>query len=112
MLACRGHLVSRGILFYYFNVRGESASGVDTLEQVMTEQAVVADAVCQRGLERCDVVDSLAAVRALAEHVLIDVRDGEGVRIDAAGPGENTLESRRFVTGGQRRRHPGLQYPV
>src|ERR1700691_3221000 len=78
----------------------------------MAEHAIIADAILQRRLESRDVIDSLAAVRALAEHVLIDVRDGERVRIDAARSGEDTLEYRPLAADGQRRRHSRLQYAV
>ena len=50
--ARRGHVVARGILVDHLDIRGEAASRVNAFEQVVTEQAILADAIRQRGLER------------------------------------------------------------
>ena len=39
----------------------------DALQQVVTEQRVVGNSPGERGFEEIDVVDPLAAIRALAE---------------------------------------------
>ena len=112
MLPRGRHVVAGRIFLDHLDIRCESTAGVSALEQIVTEQTIVADAIRQGRLESGDVVDALAAVRALAEHVLIDIRDGECVRIDAARTRKDPLEERRRVTDGQGRRHPRLQYPV
>ena len=86
MLARRCHGVARRIILHHLDIGGETAAGVNALEQIVTEQTILAYSIRERRFESGDVVDSLAAVRALAEHVLIDVRDRERVGIDAAGP--------------------------
>ena len=66
----------------------------------------------ERGLEGIDVVDALAGVGAFAEEVLIDVRHGGGVGIDAARAGEDALEERALAADRQRRRDARLQHAV
>ena len=67
------------------DVGGEAGAGVGSLEQVVTEQGGAGRAATQRGLERVDLVYALAGVGSLAEHILIHIRNGGGVGIDAAG---------------------------
>ena len=50
----------------------------------MAQERVLGHALSERGLEGVDVVDALAGVGALAEEVLVDVRDGARVGVDAA----------------------------
>ena len=78
-------------------------------EQIVAEHRVFGDAALQRRLHRVDVVEALAGEGALAEHVLIEVGDGEDVRVEAAIGREDALEERGFVAGGQRRRDARLQ---
>ena len=58
------------------------------------EQRVLGHPAGERALERVDVVDALARVDPLAEEVLVDVGDREGVGIDAARAREDALEER------------------
>ena len=60
----------------------------------MAEDAVLREPPADRLLERVDVVDPLADERAFAEHVLVDVGDGAGVRVDARLAGEQPREPR------------------
>ena len=66
----------------------------------------------ERRLEGVDVVDALAGVGAFAEQVLVDVGDGRGVGIDAAGPENDALEERALAPDRQRRRDARLQDAV
>ena len=101
--------VAGGILVHEFDVRRESGPREDAFEQVVAEQRVFGHATRQRRLERVDVVDALADVRSLAAQVLVHVGHGGRVRIDAAGPGDETLIARAFVAERQRRRDSWLQ---
>ena len=94
MLPRRGDVISGGIFLDHLDVRGEAAARMHTLEQVVAEHSIIAGAIRESRLKGGDVVDSLAAVRTLAEQVLIDIRDGERVGINAtARPGKDALEN-------------------
>ena len=75
----------------------ESRPRKDALEEVMAEQRVLGDPTGQRGGEGVHVIDALAGVGALAEQILVDVRDGGRVRIDAGRTGEHPLKQRSFA---------------
>ncbi|MBK7332823.1 MAG: hypothetical protein IPI87_10830 [Betaproteobacteria bacterium] len=77
-------------------------------EQVVAQDPVLRKAAAERALERVDVVDPLSDEGALAEDVLVDVRDGARVRIDAGVAG---MQARvpRAAGPGQARAHAGLQ---
>ena len=94
MLAGGGHEVVGRELVEQLDVGDQAGPGEDALEQVVAEQRVLGHAVGQRRLERVDVVDPLAGEAALAEQVLVDVGDGDGVRVDAGRAGEDPLEDR------------------
>ena len=64
------------------------------LEQVVAQERVLGHAAAERRFERVDVVDALADVAAFVKQILIDVRDGGRVRIDADVPGEHLREQR------------------
>ena len=67
---------------------------------------------CRARLEGVDVVDALSGVRALAEQVLIDVRDRRRVGIDSAVARKDALEQRAFGADRQRGRDTRLQHAV
>ena len=54
-----------------------------SLDQVMAEQGVVGKTIADGAVKRLQIVEALAREAALAEQVLIDVRDRSRVRIDA-----------------------------
>ena len=112
MIARCAHVVARRKFFDDFDIGDESRARECPFEQIVTEQRALRHAIRQRRLERIDVVDAFAGVRAFAEQILIDVGDGRAVRIDARHAGEDALEQRAFATDGQRRRHSRLQYGV
>ena len=100
MIACRGDVVPRRKFFDDFDIGDESGACERSFEQIVTEQRPLRYAIRQRRLERIDVVDAFACVRAFAKQILIDVGDGGVVRIDARHAGENALEDRPFATDG------------
>jgi hypothetical protein len=64
-----------------------------------------------RALERIDVVDALADERAFVEQVLVDVRHGARIRIDA-GIAPYSARSRERADAGQADAHAWLQDAV
>ena len=86
MLARGRDVVARGNSSTTSMSEARPARAKDALEEIVAEQRVVRNPAVERRLEGVDVVDALAGIGALAEQVLIDVGDGGGVRIDAAGP--------------------------
>ena len=73
----------------------------DTFKQVMTQHRVVRDLIRQRRLERVEIINALAGIRAFLEQILIHIRDGRCIRIDTAGTGERPLEARAVTIGGR-----------
>ena len=105
-------VVSRREFFDDFDVRGEARASERPLEQVMAQQSRVRGPAREGALERIEIVDALAGVRPLAEHVLIDVRNSRGIGINPAGAREYALKQRALAALGQRRRHPRLKHRV
>ncbi len=102
-------LVARREVLDDLDVGREAGACVDAFEQVVAEHRVVGHAAGERRLERVDVVDALADVRPFAGEVLVDVRHGARVRIDAAWAGEGGVEDRAGVGGDERRGDARLQ---
>src|SRR5512146_2320076 len=75
--------VARRIVLVQLDVAQQPGARVATLEQVVAQDAVFRQTLPQRELERVDVVDALADERAFTEDVLVDVRYGARVRVDA-----------------------------
>src|ERR1019366_1528590 len=63
-------------------------------------------------LERVDVIDAFAGIGPFAEQVLVDVRDGGGIRVDAVHAGKHELEQGTFAANRQRGGYPWLQHRV
>ena len=103
MLPGGGNVVTRRKFLHHLDVGGQSRAREDSLEQIVTQKRVVGNAPSQCRLEDVDIVDSLAAVRAFAEQILIHVGDRERVRVDAARAREHALENRSLAPGRQRR---------
>jgi hypothetical protein len=66
------------------DVADESAPRVAAFEQVVAQDRVGRHSSAQRRLERVHLVHALAGERAAPEQILVDVRNVERVRIDAA----------------------------
>src|ERR1700722_3551796 len=74
----------------------------------MTQKSVFLDFRIHCLFERVNVVDSLSRKSSLFEKVLVDIRNGEGVRVHSARAGENSLEKRAIPIGRQRGCDAGL----
>ena len=91
MLANGGDQVARRELLEQRDVGDQPGAREQAFEEIVAQQRVLGYPAGERPLERIDVVDALAGVGPFGEEVLVDVRHGGGVRIDAAGPGERPL---------------------
>jgi len=83
MLARGGGHVLGGRGLEELDVGHEAGAGEQGLEQVVAQQRVVGHAPRERRLEGVDVVDALAGIGALPEEILVDIRHGRRVRVDA-----------------------------
>ena len=100
--------VAGRVFLEQLHVAEQARACVATLDQVVAEDAVFRKAAIQRALERVDRVNALADERALAEHVLIDVRNHLRVRVDA-GIAAVQLRVARARGAGQADPHARLQ---
>ncbi|MDT4803918.1 hypothetical protein FQZ97_366840 [compost metagenome] len=75
--------VARRVFLVQLHVAEQAGARIAALDQVVAEDAVVGKAAFQRLLEGVHRVDALADERAVAEQVLVDVRDGAGIGVDA-----------------------------
>ena len=75
------------------HVADEAGARVGPLEEVVAEDEVLGQLAGERALKGVDVVDPLADERALVEHILVDVRHGARVGVDARFAGEQTREA-------------------
>ncbi len=80
--------IAAGVFLVKCDIAQEAAAREAALEQIVTEDAIFGQSVREDTLERIDIVDALADKRAFAEEILVDIRDGECVRIDARGCAE------------------------
>ena len=69
-----------------FNVGTQRHAGKQAFEQIVAQQRVVRHAAVERALERVDVVDALPNVAAFSKEVLIHVRHGRRIRVEADVP--------------------------
>src|SRR6266481_293546 len=86
-------LVARGIFLVKCHVAYQTAAGVNRFQQVVTQDSIFRKTASQRALESIDVINAFADERALAEKVLINIRDGAGVGIDPNVAGVQPNES-------------------
>jgi len=84
VLAGCGDVVARRKFVDDFDVGHQSCARIYAFEQIVTEKRIVGDASSERRLEHVDIVNSLAAIGAFAEQILIDVGDRASVWVDAA----------------------------
>ena len=105
-------LVVRREVVEQLHVADEAAAGEGPLEVVVAEERPVGGPPVQRRLEGVHVVDPLPHEGAPAEEVLVDVRGGRGVGVDAGGAGVEAVVERALAGRGQQGRHPGLEDPV
>ena len=92
VLACRSDVVPRWKFLDYLDIRNQSCARKDPLEEIMTEQHAVGYPTGEGRFEGIDMVDALASVRAFTEEILVDIRHGGSVWIDAACAREDALK--------------------
>ena len=112
LMTSGAHIVARRKFLDDLDVGREARARKRPLEEIMAQQGCVGRPPGERRLEVVDFVDAFARIGTLAEHVLIDVGNGRGIGIDAAGAREHALKQRAFATLGKRWRDPGLQHCV
>ncbi len=112
VLAGRRHEVVRGELVEELDVRHETGPGEDALEQVVAQQRVLGYPVRHRRGEGVEIVDSLAGVAPLVEQILVDIRHGRRVRVDAGRAGVDLLVEGSFTLDREGRRDPWLEHAV
>ena len=94
------------------DVGHQRAANVQTLEQIVAQQRVLRHASGQSGFESLYVVQTLAGEQALAEYILIKIRDCGGIGVEAAAAGDDRAIQRTLFAGGQQRRDARLQYAI
>jgi hypothetical protein len=94
VLAPRSDVVAGGKFLDHFDIRRQTGTSEDTFEQVVAEQCGIGNTAGERGLESVDFVNALAGVGAFADQILVNVRGGRGVRVDAVHAGKDALEQR------------------
>jgi hypothetical protein len=65
--------IARGIFLVELHVGEQPRARVATFDQVVAENSIFGKAASQSALEGIDLVDPLAAERALLEEILVDV---------------------------------------
>ena len=101
MLPRGGNVVARRKLLDQLDVGDQARARESSFEKIVTQQRVVGNAARQRGLEHVHIVNPFAAVGAFIEQVLVNVGNGERVRVDAGGAREDALEDRSVAAGRQ-----------
>ena len=76
--------------------------------QIVAQQRVVRNFASQRLFKRVDVVNPFPGIRSLSEKILVDIGNGEGIRIHPARAGKNFLKERSLTIGRERRRDARL----
>jgi hypothetical protein len=109
VMASRADVVAGRVFLDDFYIGGETGAREDALEQIVAEKRRVRRPAGQRRFEGVDVVDALARVRALAEQILVDVRNRRRIGIDSAQAREDALKQRALLADRQRRRDARLQ---
>ncbi len=111
MAAAHVGAVAGRIVLVQLRIAQQPCPRVTSFQKIVAEDPILGEAPTEGLLERIDVVDPLADERAFAEHVLVDVRDGTRVRVDAGLP---AVQSRiaRAVRTRQADRHARLQDAV
>ena len=105
-------VVAHRVVLDELHVGDQRGARQRALDEVVAEHGVLGEAVGHGRVEGRHVVDALAGEGPLVEQVLVDVGDGENVRVDPAPGGEHRLEHRGVGPGGERRRHPRLHQGV
>ena len=84
----------RRIVFDHFDICHQPDSCVGALNQIMTKQRILWEPVFQDPMHSVDFVDSFSRKNTLAVEVLIYVRNGACIDVEARLPGINISHSR------------------
>ena len=85
VLPRRSNAVAFGIFLDDLDIRDQGRTGEDAFKEIMAQHRVFRNLARQRGFKAVDVIDALAGKGAFAEQVLIHIRYGKHVRVNAAG---------------------------
>ena len=94
MLARYGDVITRRKFVDQLDIGHQPGAREDALQKVVAEQSIFWNPPRERGFEEVHIVNAFAAIRALTEKILIEVRNRAGVRVDAPRVGEDTLKQR------------------
>ena len=83
MLAGRVDGIAFGIFLDHFHIGDQGGTGKNAFKQVMAEHGIFRDFSMKCGFKGINIVNAFTRERPFAKQVLIDVRYGENVRIDA-----------------------------
>src|SRR5439155_10265944 len=78
----------------------------ESLEEIVRQEGVLGDPAVESGHERIDVVEAFSGEGPFVEQVLVSVRDGRRVGIDARMPGVYAGDQR---SRGARHRHADVR---
>ena len=108
-----GHVrgVAVGIFLVQMHIAQQARTRIAAFEKIVAQDPVLRKAPAHRPFERIDIVDALADERAFAKQVLVHIRDGTRIRIDAR-LGSAHARIARAVRAGQARGHAWLQDAV
>ena len=109
MVAKGGNVVAGREILHDLHVRGQAGTGEDPLEKVVAEESGFGHSAGHRRFESVYVVDALASVSALAEQVLVHIRDRGSIGVDAGRAGEHAQEQRAFAPHRKGWRDPWLE---
>ncbi len=96
-----------GVVLEQHDIARESRPAMDPLEQIVAQDRVLRSPSLEAPCERIHVVDALADVDTRPEQVLVQVRGGVGVDVEAGVTGEDPVEPRAARTC-RRSLHAGL----
>src|SRR5215471_8141424 len=108
----RRDIVTRRKFFDDFDIGNQAGARKASFEKVVTQYGTVGYPSVERGFEGVDVIDAFAAIGALLEKILINVRNSESIRVKPARSRENALKQRTFATHGHGGSHTRLKYGV
>lgn len=112
VLARDFHLVAGREILDQFHIGHQRATREGAFEQIVAEDGVFFDPALQRRLEGVHVVKTLAGEGAFGGQILVDVGNGEDIRIDTAIDRKDALEDGSVLAGRQRWRNTRLQQAV
>ena len=109
MVAEGGDVITCREILHDLHVRDQAGTRENPLEEVVAKEGELGHSAGHRRFKGVYVVDALARIAALAEQVLVHVRNRGGIGVDADRVGEHAQEQRAFAPHRKGRRDPWLQ---